>query len=95
VYNELSLFKLEYYGTRGKILDSFKFYFIKRKKTAVLKFSYTHNFSSNWEIVKYGVPLVSVLDSLLFNIYINDFPIQINTIAEVITLADVTSILVS
>jgi hypothetical protein len=95
VYNELSLFKLEYYGTRGKFLDCLKFYFINRKKTVVLKSSYTHNFSSNWEVVKHRVPLVSVQDSLLFNMYINDFPVQINTIAEVIILADVTSTLVS
>jgi hypothetical protein len=95
VYNELLLFKLEYYGTQGKILDCIKFNFINRKKTVVLKLSYTHNFSSNWEIVKHGVPLVSVLDSFFFNIYINDFPIQINTMAEIIMCADVTSILVS
>jgi len=68
VYNEFFLFKLEYYGTQGKILDCIKFYFVNTKKTVVLKPSFTHNFSLNWEIVKHGVPLVSVLDSFFFNI---------------------------
>jgi hypothetical protein len=95
MYNKLMLFILDYYGTQGKILDCFKFYFVNRKKTVVLKSSYSHNISSNWETVKHGVPLVTVLDSLLFNIYINDFPIQINTISEVAKFTDVTSTLVS
>jgi hypothetical protein len=68
VYNELLLFKLKYYGTRKKSLDSFKVYFVNRKTTELLESSYTHNFISNWEIVKHEVPQVSVLDSLIFNI---------------------------
>jgi hypothetical protein len=34
-----------------------------------------------------------VLDPLLFNIYINDFPLEINKILEVIMYADDTTIL--
>jgi len=32
VYYELILFKLEYYVTRGKILDCFEVYFVNTKK---------------------------------------------------------------
>lgn len=70
---ELLLYKLEYYGIQGKILNWFKSYLANRKQRVVVKFSKTHNFSSNWEIVKHGVPQGSVLGSLLLNTYINDF----------------------
>jgi hypothetical protein len=45
--------------------------------------------------VKHGVPQGSVLDPLLFSLYINDFSVLINEIMNVIMFADDTSMFVA
>jgi hypothetical protein len=95
VNHELLLFKLHYYGVQGELLDWFQLYLHNKKQRVEIKSSKTQNFCSSWEIVKLGVPQGSLLDLLLFNIHINNFPLQINSLAEVKMFTDDTSILVS
>jgi len=95
VNHGLLLSKLKYYGTQGEILDWFKSCLYNRNLQVELKSSKTQNFCSNWEIVKHGVPKGLVMHLLLFDMYSNDFPLQSNSLVEMILFADDTSILVS
>jgi hypothetical protein len=50
---------------------------------------------SIWKTVKCGVPHGSVLDLLVFNIYINDIPGSIDDSSNMIMFANDTSVLIS
>ena len=78
---------------KSLLLDWFGSYREEKKQRLDLKFPKFNN-NSNWCIVKHGVPQGSVLDHLLFSLYINDFPILINEIMNVMMFADDTSMFI-
>jgi hypothetical protein len=51
--------------------------------------------TSNWSKIKYGVPQDSVLGTLLFLLYINDFPLATNKLSTPILFVDNTSLVIS
>ena len=55
----------------------------------------SNKISSEWELVKHGVPQGLILVPLLFLIYINDLSRTISKLANTILFADNTSIIVS
>ena len=65
VGHDILLAKLEHYGMRGMANNWFKSYLFNRKQ-----FVSINGHISNQSSVKYGVPQGSVLDPLLFLIYI-------------------------
>ena len=78
VWHEGLLFKLESYGIGGELLNLFKDYLHEPQQRVVL-----NGQSSSWEAIKSGVPQGSVLSSLLFLIYINDFSDSLSSTCKI------------
>ena len=67
VDHEYLPFKLEHYGVRGSSLGWFRNYLTKR--TQRVQFG---NYKSSTQAIHFGIPQGSILEPLLFVLYIND-----------------------
>ena len=67
VDHEYLLFKLEHYGVKGSSLDWFWNYLTKR--TQRVQFG---NEKSSTQAIHFGIPPGSILEPLLFVLYVND-----------------------
>jgi exonuclease III len=95
VNHELLMEKLEFYGVNGKFKSLLKSYLTKRFQKVTLGNMFVNGKSSNWKLIKNGVPQGSILGPLLFLIYINDLPKILNKENKMVLFADDTSILIT
>ena len=83
------MYKLEYYGFRGVILEWFKNYLNNRKQ-----YVFHNNCKSDLKDIVCGVPQGSILGPLLFILYVN-YIIYTSNVLDFIFFADDTTILYS
>ena len=87
--HNILLYKLEYYGFRGVVLEWFKNYLNNRKQ-----YVFHNNCKSDLKDIVCGVPQGSILGPLLFILYVNDI-IHTSNVLDFILFADDTTILYS
>jgi len=95
VNHNILLAKLEFYGVSGIANKLLKLYLNNRYQRSVITYNTNNKISSDWELVKHGIPQVSILGPLLFLVYINDLSRTISKLANTLLFADDTSIIIS
>ena len=85
VWHKGLLRKLESIGIRGSLLSWVKNYLSERKQRVVI-----NNSTSSWRDINIGVPQGSIVDPLLFIVFINDILTDINS--TITLFADDTSL---
>ncbi|GFG29580.1 hypothetical protein Cfor_01706 [Coptotermes formosanus] len=95
VNHKILLDKLEFYGIEGKLKTLIESYLTGRHQRVTLGSKTDSNNSSNWEVIKCGVPQGSILGPLFFLCYINDLPKIISKENNMVLFADDTSIIIT
>jgi hypothetical protein len=95
VNHTILLSKLEFYGSTGSAYNVMKSYLNDRYQRVLIKNTNGKNYLSEWKEIKIGVPQGSILDPLLFLLYINDLPGSINNLSKPTLFADDTNIIIT
>jgi hypothetical protein len=92
--NDILLSKLNFCGITGIVSEWIKSYRRNRYQRVEIKNNhFNHNTFASWGGIKHSVPHGSVLDPLLFFLYINDLSKTINGKSKPIVFADNMSIM--
>jgi hypothetical protein len=79
----------------GIILNPFSSFLNERRRSVDSEYSVTHHLRSEWELIRSRLFQVSILGSVLFNIYVNYLPKIIYKMSDTIWYADDTIVIVT